>query len=104
VNTSALDPLIDQIRTRALDPLIGQVRNRLHLQKERSSLASIGGAALILGVAASGAYLAFNYCKRARVTKQHKQVEKVRDKTLKDSFPASDPPASQFYDIPVNRR
>jgi hypothetical protein len=92
------------VNTSALDPLIDQIRSRLHLRQERSTLTSLGGAALILGVAASGAYLAFNYCKRSRVTKQHKQVEKVRDKTLKDSFPASDPPASQFYDIPVNRR
>ena len=30
--------------------------------------------------------------------------ESVADKTLKDSFPASDPPASQYFDIPVNRQ
>ena len=26
-----------------------------------------------------------------------------RDKILEDTFPASDPPASQYFDIPVNR-
>ena len=31
-------------------------------------------------------------------------LEKSVDKTLKDTFPASDPPASHYYDIPVNRR
>lgn len=93
------------MNTAALEPLIDQLKSRLHLQtRERSGLASIGGAALIVGVAASAALLAFNYYKRSSVQKQHKQVEKTRDKTLKDSFPASDPPASQFYDIPVNSR
>jgi hypothetical protein len=29
--------------------------------------------------------------------------EPALDKTLKDSYPASDPPASQYYDIPTNR-
>lgn len=26
------------------------------------------------------------------------------DKTLKDTFPASDPPSSNYFDIPVNRQ
>lgn len=30
--------------------------------------------------------------------------EKKRDKVLKDSYPASDPPSSQYFDIPVNRQ
>jgi hypothetical protein len=39
-----------------------------------------------------------------QLTKAKGRVESVHDKTLKDSFPASDPPASQFFDIPVNRQ
>ena len=31
-------------------------------------------------------------------------TDRLRDKTLKDSFPASDPPASQYFDIPSNRQ
>ena len=31
-------------------------------------------------------------------------LEKSLDKALKDTFPASDPPASHYYDIPVNRQ
>lgn len=30
--------------------------------------------------------------------------EPAIDKSLKDTFPASDPPASRYFDIPVNRR
>ena len=30
--------------------------------------------------------------------------EPAVDKTLKDTFPASDPPASRYFDIPENRR
>jgi hypothetical protein len=32
------------------------------------------------------------------------KLENSVDKTLKDTFPASDPPASHYYDIPVNRQ
>ena len=31
------------------------------------------------------------------------RVEKRRDDALKETFPASDAPASQYFDIPVNR-
>ncbi len=31
-------------------------------------------------------------------------ADRVHDKSLKDSFPASDPPASQYFDIPANRQ
>lgn len=30
--------------------------------------------------------------------------EPAIDKVLKDTYPASDPPASRYFDIPVNRR
>jgi hypothetical protein len=30
--------------------------------------------------------------------------ERAIDKQLKDTYPASDPPASRYFDIPVNRR
>lgn len=37
-----------------------------------------------------------------RLGKRHS--EKLLDESLKESFPASDPPASQNFDIPANRR
>jgi hypothetical protein len=30
--------------------------------------------------------------------------EPAIDKSLQDTYPASDPPASRYFDIPVNRR
>jgi hypothetical protein len=42
--------------------------------------------------------------KKLRNSSATQHVEKIRDKTLKDSFPASDPPASQYFDIPINRQ
>jgi hypothetical protein len=56
------------------------------------------GIAAALGFAARRMYAYVQECNCAR------QIDAVRDKTLKDSFPASDPPASQFFDIPVNRQ
>ena len=37
---------------------------------------------------------------------EHPQAKKepAIDKSLKDTYPASDPPASRYFDIPVNRR
>jgi hypothetical protein len=35
---------------------------------------------------------------------RRRSLEATRDKTLKDSFPASDPPASNYFDIPTNRQ
>jgi hypothetical protein len=32
------------------------------------------------------------------------KLEPAIDRSLKDSYPASDPPASRYFDIPENRR
>lgn len=42
--------------------------------------------------------------RRWRVRNPLAQSEPAIDKALKDTFPASDPPASRYVDIPVNRR
>ena len=41
---------------------------------------------------------------RWAVQKTTARSESVADKTLKDSFPPSAPPASQYFDIPANRQ
>ena len=56
------------------------------------------GVAAALGFFARRIYCAIQDGNCAR------QADAIRDKSLKDSFPASDPPASQFFDIPVNRQ
>lgn len=56
----------------------------------------VGAAALgVLAVTVCGAWAA------AR-RRSHRQDRK-RDEALDQTFPASDPPASQDFDIPVNR-
>jgi hypothetical protein len=42
--------------------------------------------------------------RRWRVRNPRARSEFAIDKQLKDTYPASDPPASRYFDIPVNRR
>jgi hypothetical protein len=65
----------------------------------------IGAIAGIVGIAAVAiGFVARDIYRRSQNSKSQGRVDAVRDKTLKDSFPASDPPASQYFDIPVNRQ
>lgn len=42
--------------------------------------------------------------RRWTITHPRAQKEPAIDKSLQDTYPASDPPASRYFDIPVNRR
>jgi hypothetical protein len=42
--------------------------------------------------------------RRWRVKHPAAKSEKAIDRSLNDTYPASDPPASRFFDIPENRR
>jgi hypothetical protein len=42
--------------------------------------------------------------RRWNVTHPQAGKEPAIDKSLKDTYPASDPPASRYFDIPINRR
>jgi hypothetical protein len=57
-----------------------------------------GAIALIASPAVKGVL------RRLRVKNPDAKLEPAIDKSLKDSFPASDPPASRYFDIPENRR
>lgn len=60
---------------------------------------------LLLGALALIAMPAINsIARRWRVKHPLAHAEHAIDKSLKDSFPASDPPGSRYFDIPVNRR
>jgi hypothetical protein len=61
-------------------------------------LALLGAAALITMPACKG------IARRWRVRNPVAKGEPAIDKSLKDTYPASDPPASRYVDIPVNRR
>ena len=60
---------------------------------------------LLLGALGLLALPAINsIARRWRVRHPVAKAEKAIDRSLKDSFPASDPPASRYFGIPVNRQ
>jgi hypothetical protein len=61
------------------------------------TIAMIGAIALI----ATPAIMSF--ARRWRTKQNTAMTEPAIDKTLKDTYPASDPPASRYFDIPENR-
>ncbi len=74
------------------------------LQPRGSSRRAIE-TALLIGAAALIAAPVYRGIKRRMQSRQTRStVEPAIDKQLKDTFPASDPPASRYFDIPVNRR
>lgn len=42
--------------------------------------------------------------RRWRLKHPRARSERAIDRQLNDTYPASDPPASRYFDIPVNRR
>lgn len=62
------------------------------------TLALLGAAALITMPAWKG------IARRWRTRHPQATREPAIDNALKGTFPASDPPASRYFDIPVNRR
>jgi hypothetical protein len=83
-----------------------QVETAMYKAPERSqtnrtaleAIALLGAAALIAWPAAKG------IARRWRIRRPKARGEAAIDKALKDTFPASDPPAPRYFDIPVNRR
>lgn len=58
----------------------------------------VGALALIATPAIKG------IARRYRVHHPHAACDDEVDQALKDTYPASDPPAQRYVDIPVNRR
>lgn len=76
-----------------------------HAASQGRGLAGAAETVLLLGALALIALPAINsIARRWRVKHPLARAEKAIDKSLKDSFPASDPPGSRYFDIPVNRR
>ena len=61
------------------------------------TVALLGAAVLIAAPAYQG--IARRWRRKMRIA----TTETAIDEQLKDTFPASDPPASHYFDIPVNR-
>jgi hypothetical protein len=72
-------------------------RRRLALGAVESVLL-LGALALIATPAIRG------IARRYRVRHPDAACEPQVDKSLKDTYPASDPPAQRYVDIPINRR
>jgi hypothetical protein len=62
------------------------------------TVALLSAAVLIAAPACKG------IARRWRLRHPLASSERAIDKQLKDTYPASDPPASRYFDIPVNRR
>jgi len=73
----------------------------------RSNATRLGSLALV-GAVGAVAFLAVpaikKMARRWGVTHPRAKKEPAIDKSLQDTYPASDPPASRYFDIPVNRR
>ena len=67
--------------------------------------AALGGA-IALVAAPAIRFVATNLRRRLAAGDQPVKAksEAAIDKTLKDTYPASDPPASRYFDIPANRQ
>ena len=59
--------------------------------------------ALGFGLATSLGLIAFSLLRTRSTQRAQGHTDDVRDRSLKGTFPASDPPASQYFGIPVNR-
>jgi hypothetical protein len=62
------------------------------------TLLLLGAAALIATPAVQG------IARRWRIRHPRAASERMIDESLKDTYPASDPPATRYIDIPANRR
>jgi hypothetical protein len=60
----------------------------------------IRGALVAIVVAAALDHLA----RQSRRTRRQRHKDDLLDLSLEETFPASDPPASQYFSTPVNRR
>lgn len=70
----------------------------------RSTFDVLETVALLSAVALLAVPAYRGIARRWRLRHPLARSEPAIDKQLKDTFPASDPPASRYFDIPINRR
>jgi hypothetical protein len=73
-------------------------------EARRTTLDVLQTVALLSAVALIAAPACKSIARRWRLKNPIARSESAIDKQLKDTYPASDPPASRYFDIPVNRR
>ena len=74
-----------------------------YAETHSTGLGSLRTIALIGAVALIAAPAITMFARRWRSQQNAALTEPSIDKTIKDSYPASDPPASRYFDIPENR-
>ena len=74
-----------------------------YAESEQRTFSSLQTIALVGAVALISAPFIATFARRWRSQQDLAKTEPEIDKTLKDSYPASDPPASRYFDIPENR-
>lgn len=78
--------------------------SRSHAAARRSTFDVLQTLALLSAVALIATPACRGIARRWRLKNPVAGSEPAIDKQLKDTYPASDPPASRYFDIPVNRR
>jgi hypothetical protein len=73
-------------------------------EARRTSFDVLHTVALLSAVVLIAAPAYRGIARRWRLKHPRAKSEPAIDKQLKDTYPASDPPASRYFDIPVNRR
>lgn len=70
----------------------------------RPGVKLIGALALAGAIALIAMPAIRRLSRRWTITHPQAQKEPAIDESLEETYPASDPPASRYFDIPVNRR
>ena len=73
-------------------------------EARRSTFAVLETVALLSAAVLIATPACRGIARRWRLKHPRAKSEPAIDKQLKDTYPASDPPASRYFDIPVNRR
>jgi hypothetical protein len=64
----------------------------------------LGSKVIVASIALLAGWAVAKLIQVDRRLRDIRKMEKRHNRTLKESFPASDPPASQYFDIPKNRQ
>ncbi|MBX3694421.1 MAG: hypothetical protein KF790_04545 [Steroidobacteraceae bacterium] len=75
---------------------------RRNLPKARAAAYASAGVVLLVGLLAMVAATTWGTRRRRRLHDEKMQLR--HDEALENTFPASDPPATQYFGIPANRR
>ena len=73
-------------------------------EPRRTTFGALETVALLSAVALIATPACRGIARRWRLKHPRAKSERAIDNQLQDTYPASDPPASRYFDIPVNRR